>query len=62
MSALDDLTAEVTKLTASVNAAVTALESSQNDAAQLTALTAQLVATQATLDAAVAKAVTPPTP
>jgi ABC-type transporter Mla subunit MlaD len=62
MSALDDLTAEITKLTASVDAAITALGNSQNDTAQLTALTTQLVTVQAQLDAAVAKTVTPPTP
>lgn len=60
MSALDDLTAEVAKLTTSVDAAITALQNSQNDAAQLTALAGQLSAVQAQLDAAVAKAVTPP--
>ncbi len=62
VSALDDLTAEVAKLTASVDAAITALSNSQNDSTQLAALTTQLTTVQAQLDAAVAKTVTPPTP
>ncbi len=60
MSAIDDLTAEVTKVVASVNAAVAAL-GNENETPQIAALTAQLAAAQAALDAAVA-AKTPVTP
>lgn len=53
VSALDDLTAEVAALSASINAAITAL-GTKNDAAQLAAITATLKTGQQNLDAAVA--------
>lgn len=59
MSALDDLTAEVTKLVASIDAAI-AVIGSTSDATQLAALTAQLSTAQSALDAAVAAKLTAP--
>jgi hypothetical protein len=56
MSALADLTTEVTKIAASVDAAVAILDRGSSDATQLAALTSQLSASQAKLDAAVAAA------
>lgn len=53
MSALDDLTSEVTLSVASIEAAIAALGTSSSDSAALVALTAQLATARAALDAAV---------
>lgn len=54
MSALDDLTAEVTADVASIEAAIAALGTAGSDSAALIALTVQLTTARQALDAAVA--------
>lgn len=53
MSALEDLTVEVTADVASIQAAITALGNTSSDTAALVALTAQLASARSALDAAV---------
>lgn len=60
MSALTDLQAVVAGLTASVDAAVTVIQSKTDDSAQLAALTTQLNAIKAKLDQAVSAVNTSP--